>query len=225
MQDQIKILLVDDHQLIIEGIQSLLKGIENLNIETTNSCDKALTMLKTASLDDPFQIVFTDLSFDDTTENSVLKGGEDLIKAIKKEELDVKVGVITGHFETNRIYNVVQNLNPSAYILKGKCSVSELRFAIEKILKGETFYTHEIHQKLLKRTLIEIQMDEVALQILKELPNHPKISNLEGVITKEDGGLVKIRTIENKLAKLRVDLNANNNTDLVLKAKELGVLD
>jgi len=225
MQEIIKILLVDDHQLIIEGILSLLKDIDNLDIHTVNSCDKAFSMLKTASHDDPFHIVFTDLSFDDTTDNSVLKGGEDLIKAIQKEDFNIKIGVITGHFETNRIFNVIQNLNPSAYILKGKCSTSELRFAIDMMLKGEIFYTHEIHQKLLKRTLIEIQMDDVALQILKELPNHPKISNLEGVIKKDDGSFVKIRTIENKLAKLRVDLNANNNTDLVLKAKELGVLD
>ena len=68
-------------------------------------------------------------------------------------------------------------------------------------------------------------MDDVAIQILKELPNHPKISNLEGIITKDDGSFLKIRSIENKLAKLRTDLQANNNTDLVLKAKELGILD
>ena len=57
------------------------------------------------------------------------------------------------------------------------------------------------------------------------LPNHAKISNLEGVITKADGSLIKLRSIETKLANLRTDLNANNNTDLVLKAKELGIID
>ena len=93
------------------------------------------------------------------------------------------------------------------------------------MLKGEVYYTHEIHQKLLKRALVEIQMDEVAIQILKELPKHAKISNLEGSVKKRDGSLVKVRAIESKLAKLRTDLQANNNTDLVLKAKELGIID
>ena len=68
-------------------------------------------------------------------------------------------------------------------------------------------------------------MDEVAIQILKELPNHPKIANLEGVIKKADGTVIRQRTIETKLSNLRTDLNANNNTDLVLKAKELGIID
>ena len=31
----------------------------------------------------------------------------------------------------------------------------------------------------------------------------------EGIITKDDGSLLKIRSIENKLAKLRTDLQAN----------------
>jgi len=225
MPEKIKILLVDDHQLIIEGILSYLKNIDNLEVITTNSPDEAFSLLKNSLHNTPFQILFTDLSFDNTTADSVITGGEDLIKTIKKEKIAIKIGVLTGHFETNRVYNVIHNLHPDAYILKGKCSTNELEYAINTMLKNETFYTHEIHQKLLKRAMIEIQMDEVAIQILKELPKHPKISNLEGVIAKQDGKLMKIRSIENKLAKLRVDLNANNNTDLVLKAKELGILD
>ena len=225
MPNQTKILLVDDHQLIIEGIRSYLKDIEGLDIHTTNSCDTAFTMLKTAIKNDPFDIVFTDLSFDDISSDTLITGGEELILAIRNEKIPVKVGVITGHSETNRIYNVIHNLKPSAYILKGKCSTSELNFAIEKMLKGEVFYTHEIHQKLLKRALVEVHMDEIAIKILKELPKHAKLGSLEGEIKKEDGTIVKIRTIENKLARLRIDFNAVNNTDLVLKAKELGILD
>ncbi|WP_299105911.1 response regulator [uncultured Tenacibaculum sp.] len=225
MPEKTRILIVDDHQLIIEGILSYLKEIDGLDIETASSCDEAFSKIKANQAINPFHILFTDLSFDNTTENSVLDGGEALINAIQQAEIPVKTGVITGHFETNRVYNVIHNLNPSAYILKGNCNTNELRFAIEKMLANEVYYTHEIHQKLLKRALIEIQMDEVAIQILKELPKHAKISNMEGVIKKADGTPIKGRSIESKLAKLRTDLNAVNNTDLVLKAKELGILD
>ncbi|CAM1370879.1 DNA-binding response regulator, NarL/FixJ family, contains REC and HTH domains [Tenacibaculum sediminilitoris] len=225
MAGQTKILLVDDHQLIIEGILSYLKDIDGLEIETANSCDEAFSKIKSSLHKDPFHIVFTDLSFDNQDQNVVLDGGESLIKALLKEETPIKIGVITGHSETNRVFNVIHNLNPSAYILKGKCSTDELTFAIQKMLKGEVYYTHEIHQKLLKRALVEIQMDDIAVQILSELPKHAKISNLEGLIKKSDGSLLKVRSIESKLSKLRTDLQANNNTDLVLKAKELGIID
>jgi len=225
MLGQTKILLVDDHQLILEGILSYLKDIDNLEIETASSCDEALSKIKLNLSNTPFNIVFTDLSFDNNDSNVILDGGEALIKAIQQEDIDIKIGVITGHSETNRVFNVIHNLNPSAYILKGKCNTDELTFAIQKMLKSEVYYTHEIHQKLLKRALVEIQMDDIAIQILKELPKHAKISNLEGFIKKADGAIIKVRSIESKLAKLRTDLQAHNNTDLVLKAKELGILD
>ena len=93
------------------------------------------------------------------------------------------------------------------------------------MFKNEYYYTHEIHQKLMRRNGVQIQMDAMAIQILKELPNHTKISNLEGIIVKHDGTKIKLRSIEAKLANLRIDLNAKNNIDLILKAKELGIID
>jgi len=220
-----RILIVDDHQLVILGILYSLTKIGNFDVVTTNTCDAALDLILKHKNDRPFEIVFTDLSFDNGTKATKLDGGEALIKALKNQNIDIKIGVITGHVETNRIYNVIQNLNPDAYLIKSKCGVAELLYAIEKMQTNDFYYSHEVHQKIMRRTIIQIQMDEVAIQILKELPNQPKISNLEGVILKNDGTLMRLRSIETKLSNLRADLGANNNTDLVLKAKELGVID
>jgi len=93
------------------------------------------------------------------------------------------------------------------------------------MLKNNKYYTHEIHQKIMRRKIIQIQMDDIAIQILRELPNHPKLANLEGVIIIGYVSFLKLRSIETKLGTLRSNLNAINNTDLVLKAKELGVID
>jgi DNA-binding NarL/FixJ family response regulator len=225
MADKTRILIVDDHQLVIQGILCSLKEVGDFDVMTTNNCDEAFQLIKIHQKTNPFQLLFTDLSFDNNTENTNLDGGEELIKAIRNNEIDIKIAVITGHTETNRVYNVIRNLNPNAYLLKSKCDATEIGFAVQKMLVNDYYYTHEIHQKLMRRNIIQIQMDDVAIQILKELPNHPKIANLEGIITKGDGSLLKLRTIETKLGNLRTDLNANNNTDLVLKAKELGIID
>lgn len=225
MANKTKILIVDDHQIVIQGILCSLKEIGDFDITTTNTCDKAFQLIKTHQKDNPFQLLFTDLSFDNTTNDTILEDGEALIKAIRNNNFNIKIGVVTGHAETNRIYNVISNLKPNAYLLKSKCDATEIGFAMQKMLANEYHYTHEVYQKLMKRNIVQIQMDEVAIQILKELPKHPKISNLEGIIKKADGSFIKLRSIETKLANLRADLNACNNTDLVLKAKELGIID
>jgi two-component system capsular synthesis response regulator RcsB len=225
MENKIRILIADDHQLVLEGFLNSLKEVGDFDVVTTTNCDAAFDLIKTHINSNPFQLLFTDLSFDNITEESDLGGGEELIKAIRNNEFDIKIGVITAHTETNRIYNVISNLNPNSYLLKSKSSATEIGFAVQKMLANEYYYTHEIHQKLLRRNVVQIQMDDVAIQILKELPNHSKISNLEGVIKKNNGTAIKLRSIETKLANLRTDLNANNNTDLILKVKELGIID
>lgn len=225
MENKTRILVVDDHQLVIQGILCSLKEVGDFDVVTSNNCDDAFQLIKNNQKTNPFQLLFTDLSFDNTTEDTLIDGGEELIKAIRNNDFDIKIAVITGHTETNRVYNVISNLNPNAYLLKSKCDATEIGFAIQKMLTNDYYYTHEIHQKIMRRNIIQIQMDDVAIQILKELPNHPKISNLEGVIKKTDGNFLKLRTIETKLGNLRTDLNANNNTDLILKAKELGIID
>ncbi|TXD50007.1 response regulator transcription factor [Polaribacter sp. IC073] len=225
MAHKTRILIADDHQLVLQGILCSLKDVGDFELVTTNNCDEAFELIIKHQNNNPFHILFTDLSFDNCNEATNLDGGEELIKAIRNNEINIRIGVITGHTETNRVYNVIRNLNPNAYLLKSKCDTTEIGFAVQKMLANDFYYTHEIHQKIMRRNIVQIQMDDVAIQVLKELPNHPKIGNLEGVIKKNDGSLLKLRSIETKLANLRIDLNANNNTDLILKAKELGIID
>lgn len=225
MAHKTRILIADDHQLVLQGILCSLKDVGDFELVTINNCDEAFELIKTHQNNNPFHILFTDLSFDNCNKTTNLYGGEELIKAIRNNEIDIRIGVITGHTETNRVYNVIRNLKPNAYLLKSKCDATEIGFAVQKMLTNDLYYTHEIHQKIMRRNIVQIQMDDVAIQVLKELPNHPKISNLEGIIIKNDGSLLKLRSIETKLANLRIDLNANNNTDLILKAKELGIID
>lgn len=225
MKKIIRILLVDDHFLILKGLTALLDEIADFtfDIHYKSNCDDAYQAIIFAEKTIPFDILFTDLSFTDN--HREINSGEELIHQIKKVASNLKIGVITMHTETNRVFNVILNQQPLAYILKSSCTKNELNFAIQKMLKDQKYYTHSVHQKLLRRRVVEISMDDLSKQILKELPKHSKLSNLVGFIKTESGQFLKIRSIESKLAGLRTDLKAINNTDLVLKAKELGIID
>ena len=225
MADKIKVLIVDDHQITTLGLLYSLGEVGDFDVVTTTDCDDAFQLIKASEKSAPFQILFTDLSFDNNTKETKLKGGEALIKAIRTNGIEIKVVVITGRTEIYRGYNVISNLKPNAYLLKSYCDAEEIGVAIQKILENEYYYSYKIHQKIMRTKIAQIKLDDVAIQILKELPNHPKIRNLEGVILNKNGIKIKLRSIELSLAKLRTDLNAVNNTDLILKAKELGVVD
>ena len=225
MKKNIRILLVDDHLLILKGLIIMFDEIRDYTFDIVHKtdCDSAYDEIVSSEKTNPFDILFTDLSFD--LKEGTITSGEELINELKKEVPNLKIGVITGHSETNRVFNVIKNQQPLAYLLKDNCNANELSFAIYQMLNNNNYYTHLVHEKILKRNIVEISMDDIALQILEELPKHSKLTNLVGHIKKENGSDLKIRSIEIKLADLRVDLNAKNNTDLVLKAKELGIID
>ena len=227
MKKNPKILVVENHQIFIDGLIQSLYFLGYKNIFSETNCYRAYNRIKSNNqlTNQSFDLLLADLSFECSEAHPDLDSGESLIKRLKKENITIKTIVISAHSETNRVFNVIQNLNPDGYVLKNDCDTSELGTALRRVLNGNQFYSHEIHQKIMRRNVIQIQMDEVALQILRELPNHSKISNLQGVIKKANGEDLKLRSIESKLSNLRVDLEANNNIDLVLKARELGVID
>mgnify|MGYP000197243625 CR=1 FL=1 len=132
-----RILIVDDHQLVILRILYSLTKIGNFDVVTTNTCDAALDLILKHKNDRPFEIVFTDLSFDNNTKETKLNGGEALIKAIRTNGIEIKVVVITGRTEIYRGYNVISSLKPNAYLLKSYCDAEEIGVAIQKILENE----------------------------------------------------------------------------------------
>ena len=84
MADKIRILIADDHQLTLDGICFHLKELEGFDVVTINNCDSAFELIKSNENTTPFQILFTDLSFDNATQQTNLKGGEELIKALER---------------------------------------------------------------------------------------------------------------------------------------------
>ena len=225
-KERVKIIAVDDHNFLLEGIVNALDKHAEIEIIGRSKCDDAYKEIKKAQVaNDAFDILFTDLSFENVTNSDEIEDGEALIKRLDRDGIRPKTGIITGHSSINRVFNVIHNLNPLAYILKSNCSGDELYFAVQKMLNDEHFYTHSIHEKLMRRRIVEIQLDDVAIQILKELPRHSKIKNMVGVIQNTKGMELSLRTIENKLSNLRIDLDANNNIDLFTIAKELGIVD
>ena len=91
----------------------------------------------------PFDIFFTDLSFSNNTE---INSGEELINLVKKTAPNLRIGIITMHAKTNRIFNVIKNQQPLAYILKGTCNENELNSAIQKMLKNEIEKVEKINK-------------------------------------------------------------------------------
>jgi DNA-binding NarL/FixJ family response regulator len=138
-QKVINILIADDHQILIDGIKSLLRKEKNIQVVAeANSAEIALEIIKNR---DDIDILITDINMSGMS-------GIELTKIIKHEFPKIKVLVLS-MFNEPEIVNEILNADAEGYILKNT-GKQELIEAISKIADCGTYYCNEVISRLLK---------------------------------------------------------------------------
>lgn len=155
-KQHINLLIVDDHQMFVDGIKSLLRKEKNVNIvaEASNGLE-ALDFLKTQNVD----IAIIDISMPQMS-------GTELIKIIKKDFPNVKTLVLT-MYNDRSIINEILNVEAEGYILKNT-GKQELLDAIYRIADNGTYYSSEVVSILMKKIKREETQAKESAQSLTE---------------------------------------------------------
>jgi DNA-binding NarL/FixJ family response regulator len=168
MTEGVKILLVDDHQMFIDGIKSLLSKSDKYEIvaEALNG-NTALDILTNISID----LMITDLSMPKIS-------GNDLVKKAKALYPDLKILVLSMHSNRETVSEIM-TAEAEGYILKNT-GRKELTQALDRIMDGSTFYSNEVmsimFDKIKKSKKIEQEINpltdrelEILILIVQEL--------------------------------------------------------
>jgi DNA-binding NarL/FixJ family response regulator len=133
--DPLRILLVDDHQMLIDGIKALLRKDRkryDIYLEAHNG-KEALQLLETHH--PVIDIVMTDISMPDMD-------GLQLTKEIKARYPQVKILVLSMHADRELVDEIIMS-EAEGYILKNT-GKAELSAALERIADNGTFYSSEV---------------------------------------------------------------------------------
>ena len=133
---KIKVVIVDDHPLVIEGLKSLLSG--NKDIRVVYSCGHAkdvMGYLKENTVD----VVLLDINLPDV-------GGVEICKSIHQKHPQVEVIGLSTYGEHSIINQMITN-GAKGYLLKN-VTESELVQAINKVYRGGHYYGTEIQEVL-----------------------------------------------------------------------------
>ena len=133
MQAQrINIMIVDDHQIIVDGIKALLKEEKNISVAAqANNGRDAIALLENT----PVDIVLIDI------EMPVLNGC-DATAIITARYPKTKVIALTTHDEKSIVKKML-NAGASGYVLKN-INREILMQAINAVMRGETYFSSEI---------------------------------------------------------------------------------
>lgn len=143
--EKIQLAIVDDHPVVIEGLQRLLNSRDYLDVAGTFTSGNAfLQHLKGSKID----IVLLDISLPDIN-------GMELCKEIKKRSPGTCVLVLSNHSERSIIMQMLQN-GASGYLLKN-ASADELLNCINEALNGQISFSNEIKQIIARPSAHELK--------------------------------------------------------------------
>lgn len=138
MENEVKIVIADDHQMFIDGVKSLLKKEKKFNfVHEALNAEDALSFISQNDID----LLITDISMPGMS-------GTELTKKIKQDFPKIKVLVLTMYNDSAIISEILQS-EAEGYILKNT-GKQELLTAISKIMDDGTFYSNEVISQLLK---------------------------------------------------------------------------
>ena len=204
-----KILLVDDHTLILQGIKHVVSQMPEIDIVYTASSGSEAMRL--ANLQ-PFDLYLLDIELPDTN-------GFDLIQKILQKYPDARILINTMHEEIWTLKRLMKAPIRGA-ILKS-ADINELVTAIQTILEGETYVC-----KRFKEILNRIHAEEPIKEQLPLRERDVLQAIARGLNTREIAELFHVsnNTIESHRKSLMAKLEAKNAVDLVLKAIHLGII-
>ncbi len=182
MNQKIKILMIDDHPMIIEGYQNTLlftkKDTQELEIDIANNCDEAIAFMdKSVEKENPYHVLFVDISLP-PSEDGLMTSGEDLAVYARKVLPKSKIVILTMFNESFRIYNIIKTIDPEGFLIKSDLTSSELASAFQAVLNNPPFYSGTVNSFMRKAITSDIVIDEKNRKILHLLSQGVKTKNL-----------------------------------------------
>lgn len=161
-----KVFLVDDHAIMLDGLVALLKTDEEMEIVgTAGTVAAAMEFLKMHHID----VLVTDYNLPDDD-------GLTLVRKVKRLWPEIKILVLSMHNESHLVKEILKE-GIDGYVLK-KDSKDELIDALYSVKKGKLFVSNEINSMLVRnlhqpdeQKLLTEREREILKLIAKEFTN------------------------------------------------------
>ncbi len=216
MNQKYRIVLVEDHAIIREGLRSLFSSEKDF--EVVAEAGEGGAALRLAKKHRP-DLVVTDLSMP-------RMDGIDLIATLKKQNPEIRVIALTVHRNDEYVLSALK-AGADGYILK-EANYSELVTAARTVLRGKHYLSPEISENL-----IQVYLDgernprrKSPLETLSKREREIVSLIADGQTNKQiaDRLCISVKTVETHRYKIMTKLNVHNAAALIKVALERGLI-
>ena len=204
---KIRVMLVDDHVMIREGIKQLLEFDQKIEVVAqANDGVECLEQLEKTDVD----VLLLDI-------NMPRKNGLDTLSEIKRSRKKLKVLMLTVHEEVEYLVKAT-DIGVDGYILKDSGS-AELKKAIYSVLEGESYIQPNLIPEL-NSYLIHKDDDKIKLDALTKREIEVLIEVAKGNFNKDIAMHLNIseRTVKNHMVSIFKKIEVADRTQAAVFA-------
>lgn len=195
-----KILMVDDHVVVREGVRRLLQTVPGASIIEASDGEQAMAAFR----DEQPDIVILDLNLPGV-------GGLELLRRLKSEKPGVRVIIFSMHADPLYASRALQS-GARGYVSKG-ASAEELVIAVQKVAEGGRYVDREIASELaIGRSISQDPMQALSLrevEILRLLGEGRSLAEIADALG------IAYKTVANTCAIIKDKLGVNRTADLI----------
>lgn len=207
--NKIKIILVDDHQLVRDGIKSLIS--DSFGIDIIGEASNSVELFKLLHHSNP-DVILMDISLP-------IMSGIEITKILRKDYPKIKVLMLSMYTSEDFIFNGLK-AGINGYLPKNTTR-DELLLAIEEVHNGNEYFSKSISNIILKSFVNSAKYGNNAnddkMSVLTKRETEILKLVVEGVSNQHiaDQLFISIRTVETHKTSIMKKLELNNTIDLV----------
>lgn len=209
----VNILIVDDHQLMIDGIKSALDSEENFKIiGYANNGIEAISICQETRVD----LILMDVSMP-------IMDGEEATKIISSLHPKTRIIAITMHDDILHLNKMIQ-AGAVGYLLKSANKV-ELVHAINKVLNGGTYFSSDIKivekEKVAEHSEIDnsdLKLSEREVEVISLIAKGKSSAEIAETLN------ISSRTVQKHRSNIMEKIGVNNISGLLRYAFAHGII-
>lgn len=218
-----KVLIAEDHESSNISVRKALEDFGVPNSDYAYYCDDALVRISHALKDNaPYDLLITDLSFEEDHIPQNIKNGSCLIRAVKELQPRIKVLVFSAESKPILIDQLFKELSIDAFVRKARRDVTELKLALEAIGKNRKYLSIGLRQSIKESNTYEFREYDIVLITLlskgmlqKDIPDY---------LVQHQIKPFGLSSVEKRLNYIKEALNFTKNEQLVAFCKDVGVI-
>ena len=219
----LRILAVDDHEMIILGYKYILEDIEftdyEVEMDIATTFDTAKLKIEDSAHSFKYDIILLDIQLS-AAEDAIQKSGEELGILARQVVPQSRVVFMSSFSDNYRINSLLKTVDPDGYMVKSEIDGVTLKEMIHTVMTQPPYYTQKALIAIRKKMANDIYLDDNDRKILYYLSIGVKTKDMTQHIN------LSLPGIENRKRHIKTifGIDRQNDQALITEAKNRGFI-